>query len=216
MNTVAWAFIFIGVIIVRAVAKGRATNIPGDLGDAFQALVAGDYDNFAEALNRSGDTATVSQGEVVGTSVANALGGEVAGVLSETQKQVNGTIGYWAVKLGEAAKGYRFGSTGPDYYDCSGLMYRACQKVGYKGPRFFTGTVAAMPGMKRIASPNLGVSQVTRGDLVVWPGHHMGVVTSPGRFYSARSVKSGIGEAPIKGFRKGDPIYLRFGPPDGR
>lgn len=213
MNTIAYVFIFIGIIIFQRVSKGRALNITEDLSDAFQAIVNGNADDFAEIFNRTGDTATPSAGVIVGSAVAEAVGSAAAGALTEQQKTANQRISYWAIRLGEAAKGYRWAATGPDYYDCSGLMYRAAQKVGYRGPRFFTATVQGMPGFKRIGSPSLGVSQASPGDIVLWPGHHMGVVIGSNRMYSARNPRAGIGETPIKGFRKEDPIFLRFTPP---
>jgi cell wall-associated NlpC family hydrolase len=212
VNTIAWLFIFVAIVMARSIVKGRSLNLTEDLGDAFQAVISGDYDALAEVINRSGDTASLSQGEVLGEGVAAALGTDAAQRLSEQQKQANNTLGYWAMKLGEAAKGYRWAAAGPDYYDCSGLMYRAAQKAGYQGPRFFTGSVAAMPGMQKLASTGMGVSQVTHGDLVVWPGHHMGVVTGNNRFYSALNPRVGMGERNINGFRKESPIYLRFVP----
>jgi cell wall-associated NlpC family hydrolase len=212
MSTLGWVFILMAAIIVRAVAKGRALDLPQDVSDAFLAIVRGDFDSLSESLNRSGDTATVSAGLIAGEGVASALGSDAAGRLTSAQKAANTNIAYWAYKLGEAARGYRFGAAGPTYYDCSGLMYRAVQKVGYDGPRFWTGSVSAMPGMHKIAGPDLGVSQVTSGDLVVWPGHHMGVVVGQNRMYSARNPKAGISESAIKGFRKENPIYLRFTP----
>lgn len=212
MNTIGYVFIFIAILVVRAVAKGRGMNLLEDLGDAFQAIVSGDYDALAESLNRTGDAATVSTGAIVGEGVAGALGTDAAGRLSEAQKTANTKVSYWALKLGEAAKGYRWAAAGPNYYDCSGLMYRACQKVGYTGPRFFTANVAAMPGMEKLASTGMGISQVSNGDMVVWPGHHMGVVIGPDRFYSALNPRAGMGERKIAGFRKENPIYVRFVP----
>lgn len=209
MNTVAWVLILGAVIIARAVAHGRATHLLEDMSDAFSAIIQGRYDDLSAALGRSGDSASVAVGE----SVAFALTSDAGVRLSQAQKSANTNLAYWAYKLGETARGYRFGGTGPDYYDCSGLMYRAAQKVGYKGPRFWTGSVQYMPGFTKLASTGMGISQVTSGDLVVWPGHHMGVVVGQNRFYSALNPRAGIAERPIDGFRKGEyPIYLRFTP----
>lgn len=211
MNTIGWIFILVSILVVRAVAKGRALNIPQDLGDAFQAFVNGDYDSLSEVFNRTGDTSTVATGSLaagtVGDSAGAAAGVAAGGAVGATGAQLltNQNIAYWAYQLGRSAKGYRFGAAGPSYYDCSGLVYRAVQKVGYKGPRFFTATVAEMPGFQRVTQ------QIVAGDIVVWPGHHMGVVVGGNRFYSALNPRVGIREEDISGFRKGEtPIYLRF------
>lgn len=206
MSTLAWVFIFVALLLVRAVSRGRVQNLGEDLADAFQAIASGNTDDFAAVLARTGDsnlatTATVGMGEVpallpakAGTSRDNTTGDQTA---------MNAAILSKAMALGKSAKGYRLTATGPTYYDCSGLVWRAVQSVGYKGARFVTATVKFSPGF-------VEVSQPVSGDIVLWPGHHMGVMTSPGRFYSARSVRSGISEAAIKGFRPESPIYLRY------
>lgn len=198
MTTVGYLFVFVALLLVRQVFKGRVMNIGEDLTDSFIAVVSGDTDALGEVLTRTGD--------------ANKANESVTGNGQPQASDGNGIAGV-AVTLGKAAKGYRWGSTGPEYYDCSGLMWRACQKVGYTGPRFVTATVMGMPGFKRIAAPATqgpNLIAATVNDLVVWPGHHMGVITGPNKFYSARNPKAGIGYANISGFRKDAPIYLRF------
>ena len=211
MTTIGWIFILCGILLVSRVVKGRALNIPEDFSDAFQALIRGDYDSLSAAFNRTGDSATYEQ---AATPITPTVGGVYDSVESQIQKTAGINLVYWAYQLGRAAKGYRFGATGPDYYDCSGLVYRAAQKVGYKGPRFFTGDIQVMPGFKKLASTGMGISQVQAGDVVVWPGKHMGVVTGANAFYSARSVKSGIKEGTITGFSSSlKPVYYRYTPP---
>lgn len=213
MSTLGWVFIFVASILIRQVARGRALDLPQDLSDAFQAFINGNYDDLSGALTRSGDTATPSSGEIIGEAVGQAVTSDVStGLINAAQKSVNNSITYWAYKLGQAAVGYRFTSVGPKYYDCSGLMYRSVQHVGYSGPRFTTSTIGAMPGMHKLASTGMGISQVTPGDIVVWPGHHMGVVVGQNKFYSALNPRVGIAERPIEGFRSGSRVYYRFTP----
>lgn len=127
-----------------------------------------------------------------------------------------------AEKLGKAAHGYRFGSEGADgYYDCSGLVWKAATVLGlYKGARFTTWTItedhATAAQFRRVATPAVG-------DIVVWSENaahgHMGVVSGPDQFYSARSVASGIGFGKISTMHAYPvkPFYLRpvkvSGPP---
>jgi cell wall-associated NlpC family hydrolase len=226
VNTLGWLFILTALLLIRQVSKGRVMSLGEDLSDAFIAIASGDQKALGEVFARKGDGTKASTaldplarglGDLAaqtGVGLTGAVGNladQVKGNVEGIQKEINANVALWAIKLGTAAKGYRFTATGPDYYDCSGLMWRAVQKVGYKGTRFTTASVALRKGFVRLADPELGVSVVTTGDLVVWPGRHMGVVTTPGRFYSARSVESGIGEANIAGFLKGHkPIYLRY------
>jgi hypothetical protein len=201
MDTIGWVLILVSVLVVRAVAKGRALNIPEDLGDAFQAFVDGRSDDLAEVFNRTGDTNTAVQSDPNATVPVTGI------VLSGVQKIINQNIVYWMYKYGKAAKGYKFGAAGPSYYDCSGLVYKSVQNVGYTGPRFFTATVTAMPGFKKVPDK----AQVSTGDIVLWVGHHMGVMVGDDRFYSALNPKAGIAERNVTGFRKDQsPVYLRF------
>lgn len=62
--------------------------------------------------------------------------------------------------------------------DCSGLIYRAGLDIGLGWPRFTTSTIAFSPYVQRIPAPSVG-------DLVVWPGVHMGIVSGPGQMLAA-------------------------------
>jgi hypothetical protein len=202
MNTIAYLFVFAAVVMLRAVSKGRAANIGEDLSDAFLALVRGDSKAFREVANRTGDSLQAPESTVSATSGSSGL----------TGLPTNGAIGRAAVKRGSQAAGYKWGRTGPDYYDCSGLMWRSCQDAGVypkgDGNRFTTATIRVSHFFTKVdGSPAVD-------DIVVWapslgkPGH-MGVVTGPDRFYSARSVKSGIGYSKISTFRSNAPTYYR-------
>lgn len=225
MNTLAWILILCAALMIRAVSKGRVMNIGEDLSDAFLAIVNGKTDDLAEVLTRKGEAVTPSSFDVaaaglgsIGPGLTNAIGSmtdDAAKQLGQIQQDINKNLAFAAVELGSKAKGYRWTATGPDYYDCSGLMWRAAQKVGYKGPRFTTSTVLLMKGFHKLDGvstlENIGnSSKAVIGDIVLWPGHHMGVMTGTNKMYSARNPKSGIGETSITGFRKERPIYVRY------
>lgn len=206
MNTLGWIFILCAGLMVRAVSKGRVMNIGEDLSDAFLAIVSGKTDDLAGVLSRDGDSDSASYFEV---------GQEVGKQLTSIQENLGKNIAYAAVELGQKAKGYRWTATGPDYYDCSGLIWRASQKVGFKGPRFTTSTILMSKGFHKLDGlptlDNVGnSSKAVIGDIVLWPGHHMGVMTGANKMYSARNPRSGIGETSISGFRKERPIYVRY------
>lgn len=210
MNTIGWLFILGGFLLIRQVSKGRVKNLGEDLSDAFIAAASADTKALSAVLARTGTSNDVIADLGTGTYAYKGKGNP-ANAADASTPQANAIILREAVNLGEAAKGYRFAASGPDYYDCSGLIWRACQKAGYTGGRFTTFTVKASKAFAQLGDPSLGVSQVTLGDIVLWPTHHMGVVSAPGRFYSARSVNSGIGESPIDNFSGyGKPIYLRY------
>jgi len=120
-------------------------------------------------------------------------------------------------RLAQAANNtYVYGATGPNGYDCSGLVWRALKNIGiYTGSRFTTSTfpLAARSFAKSVDSPEVG-------DIVLWSFKHMGVVSGKDKFYSARNRKYGIGESSISGWSStGTPRYYRISyslvPPQG-
>lgn len=219
MNTLAWVLILAALLVVHAVYRGRVFNMGEDLSDAFIALVSSDTAGLKEVMERRGDSTTASAANlslfqpslesVAGPGIGIAKG--IGQGLDEFERKANASVSLAAVLLGEKAKGYRWGASGPDYYDCSGLIWQAMKltKV-YTGKRFTTSNfVSATKGIyTRVDSPQVD-------DIVLWPLRipyatgHMGVVTGPDKFYSARSVRSGIGESPIKSFRSHAPQYYR-------
>lgn len=212
MSTLGWILILAGIILARQVVKGRASNIGTDLSDAFLAITRGDSGALSDVFSRTGtDNQPVEgQGQDSSTGTLTYAGkGNPANAATDSTPPSNVIILREAVNLGEAAKGYRLTATGPDYYDCSGLIWRACQKAGFTGVRFTTYTIRASKSFTQLFGAHSGI---TLGDIVLWPNHHMGVVSGADRFYSARSVKSGIGEAQISTFEPsfGAPIYLRY------
>lgn len=200
MTTIAYLFILVGALIARQVSVGRVKDLNGDLSDAFLALTRGDTAGLTAVFARKGDATQA----VAGTDPSDLGPGTI-------QAAGKGGLATVAVGLGSTAKGYRWAATGPDYYDCSGLMWRACQRVGYKGSRFTTESVLNQKGMVRTLDNSVN-------NMVLWPAGsggitgHMGVITGSDQFYSARSVKTGIAYGKISTFRKTNPIYIHFIP----
>lgn len=193
MNTIGYVFVFIAILMVNAVARGRIMHLPGDLGEAFTAAISGDYPELKEVLTRSGDGLAAT---VVVASEAQGAASGGTGLLSECKRL--------AVI---ADNHYLLGTTGPKTYDCSGLVWRALKNIGaYTGSRFTTHTfvLAARSFAEPVDSPQIG-------DIVLWAGHHMGVVSGPDKFFSARNRKSGIGESSISAWpNQGSPRYFRI------
>ncbi len=238
MNTLGWVFILAALLLLRAVTKGRVMEIGEDLSDGFLAFARGDSEALKEVLGRSGDSSEPTYAgldESVGSLVS--VGGGIADVQAHVGQAVGKSmaeladefndLAFAAIVLGEKAKGYRWEGTGPTYYDCSGLIWRACRALGYTGSRFTTASIRSNKKAFRIISaPGMqgpGVNAAQINDIVLWPAGsggvtgHMGVITGPDQFYSARSVRSGIGNAKISTFRRTKPIYLRYiGPKQSR
>jgi cell wall-associated NlpC family hydrolase len=186
MEPFGWVAILMGAFAVHAVFKGRVMEIPTDLKDLIVAVATGDIGGATQVLQR-GSTRFVQFSPVqpgttsVAPPVAAGLGLAAA-----------------AQALGRAAQGYRLTGTGPTWYDCSGLMWRAAQKIGLSVPiRFTTFTFAATAfrAFQLVTDPMVD-------DIVLWPTHHMGVITGADQFYSALSPAQGIGFSTISGATK--------------
>lgn len=201
-------FIVFGAFLLRQTIVGRAKDTPTDARDIANALLSGDTATVATVMARRGSN--------TGTGVGSeSTAGSVDGSSSAGSTPVLSGFGSTAlaaqcISLGTSAKGYRLGATGPDFYDCSGLVWRAAYSLGiYRGPRFTTGTFPKVANQfcSQIASPETGC-------IVNWVNHgHMGVMVSNTDFYSARSPAKGIGTAPLAAdityFGGEEPTYWR-------
>jgi len=128
-------------------------------------------------------TASVSAANVAGMAAA----GRTAYVASTS------------VLLDEAIKSlygipYRYGSTGPYRYDCSGFVWAAFYRAGINFPRSSARTLWVQ------SEPVSGEDQYKFGTLVFLNGlGHMGIVADANGFYHASSSK-GITYSPFKGY----------------
>lgn len=197
MNTVAWLFIITAVVIIRQVVKGRGADLPLDLRDFMLALLSGDSTAMADVAARTGEGLT----STVAPTVGDVSG---AAKTADTGSSSGASLLAEARKLGKAARGYGWGSTGPLTYDCSGLVWRSAKNIGvYKGVRFTTYTfrIQSKGWAKEVKTPAVG-------DIVLWTGH-MGIVSGPDKMYSALSTRSGIIESKISE-HSGTPSYWRI------
>lgn len=89
---------------------------------------------------------------------------------------------------------YRYGSTGPNTYDCSGFVWAAFQDAGINFTR------ASARSLWAQSEPVSGDDRFKFGTLVFLNGlGHMGIVADENGFYHASSSK-GITYSPFKGY----------------
>ena len=100
--------------------------------------------------------------------VANSGGGDATGLLAAVEKYGKG-------------KKYVWGASGPDSFDCSGLvMYALKHAFGINYPHF--------SGSQYDKSHPISRESAQSGDLVFWgPGKHVGVYAGGNKYYSAFS-----------------------------
>ena len=89
---------------------------------------------------------------------------------------------------------YRYGSTGPNRYDCSGFVWSVFNEAGINFTRQSARTLWSL------STPVAGDERYKFGTLVFLNGlGHMGIVADENGFYHASSSK-GITYSPFKGY----------------
>lgn len=192
-----------GLMLGRQIFTGRVKETASDARDITLSVLTGDFERLGNVLSQRGENVPADVSSVVAadTSAGASTQESLEGLLLNP---IRASLLAEMVALGNKATGYVWGATGPTTYDCSGLVWVALKNLGaYNGSRFTTDTFVKSMGNKitQVQSPQTG-------DIVLWPGTHIGVVSSPGQFYSAKSPKSGIGYAPISSV-PGSPVYYR-------
>lgn len=108
----------------------------------------------------------------------------------------NSSISYQILRGIESRLGipYRYGSTGPNRYDCSGFVWSVFNDAGINFTRQSARTLWSM------SAPVAGDDRYKFGTLVFFNGlGHMGIVADENGFYHASSSK-GITYSPFKGY----------------
>lgn len=208
MNTLGLLLIAGGVLLGRQVVVGRVTDTPQDIRDMALALLSGDFDTLQRTLAQRGENVSPDVSSTVAASASGDDGLSPSNPNNLLTQTLTGDLLAQAVTLGQAAKGYVWGASGPSNYDCSGLVWQALKATGqYKGSRFTTATFTS-----HLGSHAVKVNTPVVGDVVLWPNHHIGVYSGPNQVYSAMSPALGIGYSSITGITKSvgvNPVYYR-------
>lgn len=111
-----------------------------------------------------------------------------------------------AVEKYGSSKPYVWGATGPESFDCSGLVMYALKKAfGISYPHY--------SGSQYAASTHISKPQAKPGDLVFWGSggsEHVGVYAGGNNYYSAQSPSQGIGMNTLSSVvGKGSPLFAR-------
>ncbi len=132
----------------------------------------------ARAAKARRDAAAATPAAVT-TSAASAAHGSVATVLAFVKAQLG--------------KAYVMGATGPDAYDCSGLVQAAYRTIGVDLPR--------VSEAQSTAGTQVSLSDLRPGDILYWGSagnaYHVAVYIGNGDFIGAQNPSSGVVEHPL-------------------
>lgn len=144
----------------------------------------------AQDIERSAFPARYHQWEPLAVNVISAVGGDVTPYVRAscaTPLPAPSDVAGRAIQfaLGEVGKPYVWGATGPNAYDCSGLMLRAYESAGITLPR--------VARQQYWAGTQLPVRQAQPGDMLFWgydtsnPDsiHHVAMYLGNGRMVEA-------------------------------
>ncbi|MDX3851158.1 C40 family peptidase [Streptomyces sp. AK02-01A] len=135
----------------------------------------------AERASRSAERTTLAtaskstgSGDRAASSGTSQATGSAAALVSFVKAQV-----------GDA---YVMGGTGPNAWDCSGLVQAAYRQIGIDLPR--------VSGDQSTAGTQVSLSNLQPGDILYWGGagsaYHVGVYVGDGQFVGAQNPSSGV------------------------
>jgi cell wall-associated NlpC family hydrolase len=132
----------------------------------------------AERAARDSARPTLSASSGSSTSASTATGSAAA------------VIAFVKAQIGDA---YVSGGTGPNSWDCSGLVQAAFKQVGVSLPR--------VSQDQSTAGTQVSLSNLQPGDILYWgssgSAYHVAVYVGGGMFVGAQNPSSGVGEHPL-------------------
>jgi cell wall-associated NlpC family hydrolase len=130
----------------------------------------------AERASRSAERTTLTAS--ASTSTSNATGSAAA------------VIAFVKAQIGDA---YVSGGTGPNSWDCSGLVQAAFRQVGVDLPR--------VSQDQSTAGTQVSLSNLQPGDILYWgsagSAYHVAVYVGDGMFVGAQNPSTGVAEKPL-------------------
>jgi len=157
------------------------------------------------AKDSAGGAFTVDRGP----SATGAAAGNTGAYDSNADNGVNGTTvtansvsaGALAYARAQIGKPYVLGATGPNAFDCSGLVFRAFEHVGVKLPGWpRPNTQTIMSGIATGKLTRVSRADLQVGDLVFPTIAHVGIYSGNGKFVEAPNSLSKVREVNVWGF----------------
>jgi len=133
------------------------------------------------------DSMTAAQQAQVEASAVGAAGSTSAVYTGPTTTQAQRAVAFAYAQLG---KPYVWGATGPDSYDCSGLVQAAWASVGVSIPRVTYDQWAALP--------HISTSSIQPGDLLFYEGEgHVAMYVGDGYIIDAPQTGLDVERSPM-------------------
>jgi cell wall-associated NlpC family hydrolase len=140
----------------------------------------------AERASRTAERATLSAS--VDTGSSDSSGSSVSS--SSATGSAAAVIAFVQAQVGDA---YVTGGTGPNSWDCSGLVQAAFKQVNIDLPR--------VSQSQSTAGTQVSLDNLQPGDILYWGGagsaYHVGVYVGDGMFVGAQNSSTGVVQAPL-------------------
>jgi cell wall-associated NlpC family hydrolase len=139
-----------------------------------------------KAASRTAERATLSAS--VDTGSSDSSGSSVSS--SSATGSAAAVIAFVQAQVGDA---YVTGGTGPNSWDCSGLVQAAFKQVNIDLPR--------VSQSQSTAGTQVSLDNLQPGDILYWGGagsaYHVGVYVGDGMFVGAQNSSTGVVQAPL-------------------
>ncbi|MET9386129.1 C40 family peptidase [Streptomyces sp. NPDC002928] len=136
----------------------------------------------AERASRDAERTTLTASASVSTSTSTST--------STATGSAAAVIAFVKAQIGDA---YVSGGTGPNSWDCSGLVQAAFKQVGISLPR--------VSQDQSVAGTQVSLSNLQPGDILYWgsagSAYHVAVYVGDGMFVGAQNPSSGVVEKPL-------------------
>lgn len=139
----------------------------------------------AERASRSAARTTLSASTGSGSSSSGSSSSATTSYSSTATGSAASVVAFAQAQVGDA---YVSGGTGPNSWDCSGLVQAAFRTVGVDLPR--------VSQSQSTAGTQVSLSNLQPGDILYWGGagsaYHVGIYVGGGQFVGAQNSSTGV------------------------
>ncbi|MFJ1898569.1 C40 family peptidase [Streptomyces sp. NPDC088115] len=139
----------------------------------------------ASRVSRSTERTTLSAPSGSSSSSGSSVSTASAPASSSASGSAASVVSFVQMQVGDA---YVSGGTGPNSWDCSGLVQAAFRTVGVDLPR--------VSQSQSTAGTQVGLGNLQPGDILYWGGagsaYHVGVYVGGGQFVGAQNSSTGV------------------------